>query len=151
MRYRTMLGTLCVLTLIGCSDIFEADGPEISVGLAAPGPFFRGANLRVDIGEQVVQLTQPTDARPSTSTEVRGPRYGEVPIGVTLLGANGDTLGATEYTQLFSKNYEHFIHATVTTRRPEGHCIGTLIVVPLRERTDTLFVTHGAVAKNSIC
>ncbi len=156
MRHMSMLGTLCAIALIGCSNILGVGGPQVSVSLEARQGLTAGAKLRADIGGQVIQLAPTTGVAPRTSAEVRGSRYGEVPVSVTLLGASGDTLAAIGFTQRFERGHNHWIAAIVGDRRPIGPCIGNLAVVPvlatmLETSPDTLFVMHGSIPKNAIC
>ena len=83
---------------------------------------------------------------------MRGPRYGEVPVRVTLLAASGDTLTAVHFSQRFQRDHQHWLSALVGRHRPVGHCIGSLAASPLGAgAADTLFVMYGSIPEDAIC
>jgi hypothetical protein len=146
----SIASTAAVLALAGCSDPVSPGGPKLSVGLYLQQPTAPSSVFRADIGGQLVELRAAGFAE--SRKEVRGSRYGDVPIRATLLTAAGDTLASVAFDQRFELDHAHWVVARVGQRRPIGHCIGTLTVAPLRgASSDTLFVTYGRIPDGAIC
>jgi len=150
---------ICAVALLGCSDLFGPSGPEISVSLELRQPLGALPLLRADIGGRAVQLTATAAEPGGASREVRGPRYGQVPVRVTLTTPSGEQLAMVEFSQWFYRNSKHWVAAVVGQRHPMGHCIGTLAVAPILvgtpsgsgSGTDTLFVMYGSIPDDAIC
>ena len=141
---------VALLALVGCSDPLSPDGPALSVALSLQQPTAPSSVFRADIGGQRVEVRAAGIAE--SRTEVRGARYGDVPVRATLLTAAGDTLASVTFDQRFERDHAHWVVARVGQRRPIGHCIGTLMVAPLRSAgSDTLFVTYGRIPDGAIC
>jgi hypothetical protein len=114
----------------------------------------------VDVGGRraTVQLHQ-AGSRPGLTTEIHGPRYGDVPVRVTLLSGDGEPLATVTFTQLFERGNNHWVSAVVGSQRPLGFCMGTVEVAPLpatafpeaTDAPDTLFVMHGSIPKGAVC
>jgi hypothetical protein len=156
MRLTRLAVAAALAPALGCSVALGPAGPDVAVSLyllpgVAAAPAARPALFRADIGGRRVDVPAP-DAGPRSDVDVRGPRYGDVPVRVTLLAASGDTLATAAYTQRFERDHDHWVAAMVGAERPVGHCIGTLSVVPLRTAgRDTLFLMHGRIPKGAIC
>lgn len=156
MRRRLLLSGLA---LLGCSVFTGSDGPDIDLHARVNRTVAEPPLLRVDIGWRRVTIEAYTGYRPGLSTAIHGPRYGEVPVRVTLLSSEGDSLAAVEFVQDFARDNNHWVTALIGTHRPGGFCIGALEVVPLPVGAfpesgavqDTLFVMHGRIPKGAIC
>jgi hypothetical protein len=138
-----------VLVLAGCPDLFGPGGPKLSVALNLQQPVTPAPILQADVGGRRVELRATSSSE--VRTEVRGPRYGEVPVRVALLAAAGDTLGSAAFSQLFQRDHAHWVVALVGMLRPRGHCIGELAVIPVRGTADTLFVMYGSIPEGAVC
>lgn len=148
------------LALFGCSGVFSPDGPDISLSGDVNRAVAQVPVLRVTIGWRQVDLPfRARDAGAGVAKQIRGPRYGTVPVRVALISADGDSLAAVAFTQEFARDHNHWVSAIIGTYRPDGFCIGELDVVPLPVGAfpesgtvpDTLFVMHGRIPKNAIC
>jgi hypothetical protein len=107
--------------------------------------------LRADIGGRQVELASP-DPGAGRSTDIRGRRYGPAPVRVALVTTDGDSLALVEFSQQFQRDHNHWVAALVGQYRPVGHCIGNLVVAPLRDGgTDTLFVMYGSLPERAVC
>ena len=151
---------LPALALIGCSEFAGSGGPEISLHALVTSTVAERPLLRVDIAWRRETIEADLSGfRPGRSTEIHGPRYGDVPVRVTLLSSEGAPLAAVEFVQEFARNNNHWVTAVIGTHRPGGFCIGALEVVPLPVGAfpesaavqDTLFVMHGRMPKDAIC
>ena len=148
------------VALFGCSRSLGSDGPEFSLSGLMERSIAEPPKLRVDIGGRTATVPLYQAAfRPGISTEIHGPRYGHVPVHVTLLSSDGEHLASVTFTQLFERDNNHWVAAVVGVHRPGGHCIGTLEVAPLPASAfpetsgvpDTMFVMHGRIPKGAIC
>ena len=139
-----------VLALAGCSDPAAPGGPKLSVALYLQQPTAPASVFRAHVGDQLVEVRAagPAEGR----QEVRGARYGDVPVRATLLTTAGDTLASVAFDQQFERDHAHWVVARVGRIRPIGHCIGTLMLAPLPgASSDTLFVTYGSIPEGAIC
>lgn len=148
------------LPLLGCSVFTGSGGPDISLHALVTRTVAQAPLLQVDVAWRRVTIEADLNGfRPGRSTEIHGPRYGEVPVRVALLSSEGDSLAAVEFVQDFARDNNHWVTALIGTHRPGGFCIGTLEVVPLPVGAfpesgavqDTLFVMHGRIPKGAIC
>ena len=151
---------LPALALFGCSVFTGSDGPEISLHALVTSTVAEPPLLQVDVAWRRVTIEADLNGfRRGRSTEIHGPRYGDVPVRVTLLSSEGDSLAAVEFVQDFARDNNHWVTALIGTHRPGGFCIGMLEVVPLpvgafpesADVRDTLFVMHGRIPKGAIC
>lgn len=151
---------LPALALLGCSVFTGSGGPDISVHALMTRTVAQPPLLQVDVAWRRVTIEADLNGfRPGRSTQIHGPRYGDVPVRVTLLSSEGESLGAVEFVQDFARDNNHWVTALIGTRRPEGFCYGVLEIVPLPVGAfpesgavqDTLFVTHGRIPKDAIC
>ena len=148
-EFAGIMSTAAVLALAGCSDPFGPDGPKLSVALGLQ-PTAPTTVFRAHVGGRTVELQAA--GLSESRREVRGPRYGDVPVRAVLLTAAGDTLASVAFTQRFQRDHAHWVVARVGRNRPIGHCIGTLTVAPLLgASSDTLFVTYGSIPDGAIC
>lgn len=138
--------------LAACTNLFGPDGPKTSVSLDLQRSMEPLPELRVWIdGQRIETLADVPGGGPAVVT-IHGPRYGSVPVRVVLASTAGDTLATAEFMQEFRRGDLHWIAAEVGPRRPLGHCIGTLLVTPLRAQiADTLFVMHGGIPEGAVC
>lgn len=145
---------------VGCSRSLGSDGPDISLHGLLHHTALEPPVMRVDIGGRRVTIEfYQVGSRPGLTTEIHGPRYGDVPVHATLVSRGGDRLASVEFTQRFERGSNHWVTAIVGLQRPGGHCIGTLEVAPLPANAfpesggvpDTLFVMHGSIPKGAIC
>lgn len=136
----------------GCSDLFGLRGPEITVSVDVQPPVGTAFVLRSDIGGRRVELTAHTAHGLRKSTDVRGDRYGTVPVQVTLLTVSGDSVTAVSFSQEFHHGYQHWVAALIGPRRPLGICTGAVLAAPLTGgSSDTLFVMYGSIPHDAIC
>ncbi|HEX6966332.1 MAG TPA: hypothetical protein VF166_11070 [Gemmatimonadaceae bacterium] len=151
-RLRGMVLVAWVMALTACADLSGSRGPKISVSLDLQHAFDVQPVLHVDIDGQRVQLITPDTGAPRASIDIRGARYGALPVRVTLATVLGDTLASVGFSQQFERNTDHWVGADVGTRRPLGMCIGDLLAVPLAAPGgDTLFVMYGGIPEGAIC
>lgn len=147
---RLRIAALAVAVAAACSSPSGPDAPRISVSLDLQAPITPAPVLAADIGGRRVEV--PPAARAGESgVEVRGPRYGEVPVRAALVGAAGDTLAAVAFTHRLARGAGHWVSALVGRHRPQGHCIGSVAVAPLRGASDTLFVMYGSIPDGAVC
>lgn len=140
------------LALAACSSVLGLGGPRIWLSLAMEQALPEAPVLHVDIGGQEVEVAATSASAPRDERQVRGPRYGDVPVRVALLAASGDTMAAVEFTQGFQRDHNHWVSGIVGHRRPLGHCIGALVAAPLRNmESDSLFVLYGAIPEGADC
>jgi hypothetical protein len=140
------------LALAACSSVLGLGGPRISLSLAMEQVLPEAPVLRVDIGGEGVEVVATSASAPRDERQVRGPRYGDVPVRVALLGPSGDTMAAVEFTQGFQRDHNHWVSGIVGQRRPLGHCIGALAVAPLcNAESDSLYVMYGGMPEGAIC
>ncbi len=147
------------LPLAGCGNLLGSEGPRISVSLARELPLTAPLVLLADIGARRVHLTVPEQGSGQASAEAGVSRYGDVPVRVTLRTLAGDSLAAVAFTQRFERDHRHWVSAQVGRRRPTGHCIGNVVLTPLRSgmlsgasaEPDTLYVMYGSIQKDAIC
>src|SRR5688500_623913 len=151
---------LSAVALLACSGSAGPDGPDISLHALVDRTVAQPPLLRVEIGGRVRTIeAYVAGFRPGLTTEIRGPRYGEVPVHVTLLSSGGAPLAAVGFTQEFERDNNHWVTAQIGTQRPGGFCIGAVEVAPLPVGAfpesgavqDTLFVMHGRIPKGAIC
>jgi hypothetical protein len=146
----SIVSTAAVLALAGCSDSVAPAGPRLHVALSLQQPTAPTAVFRAHVGGELVEVR--AEGLAESRREVRGSRYGDVPVRATLLTAAGDTLASVAFDQSFRRDHAHWVVARVGRRRPIGHCIGTLLVAPLRGAdSDTLFLTYGGLPDGAIC
>lgn len=147
-----MAGLAAALALAGCGDMLGLVGPRITVSLGVERALPGTPSLHADIGGQRVEVASNGPGGPRADREVRGPRYGTVPVKVALVTASGDTTAKVEFSQDFERDHNHWVSGHVSQQRPVGHCIGTLIVTPLANApADSLFVMYGAIPQGAIC
>ena len=160
----TRLRTLAALVfssvlLLACSGLFSPDGPEIAISADLDRAVAEPPVVRMDIGGKRVTVSPATDEMPARSREIRGPRYGAVPVLVSLIGADGDSLAAVAFTHHLARDNDHWVSAIIGLHRPGGFCLGSLALKPLRANAfpessatpDTLFVVYGGIPKGAIC
>ena len=135
---------LAVLLMAGCSSIFGAGGPHLSIALRVDAEVERRLALEVEVGGDAWHLDEPR------TIHTHAPRSGELPVTVRLL-ASSQVLATESYTKFFSDDHDHWIHAWVGQNRPIGHCIGGLTVIPLGAAADTLFLLNGSIHREVIC
>ena len=146
----SIVSTAAVLALAGCTDPVAPAGPKLHVALTLQQPTAPTSVFRAHVGGELVEVR--AEGLAEGRAEVRAPRYGDVPVRATLLTAAGDTLASVAFGQSFRRDHAHWVLAHVGRRRPIGHCIGTLLVAPLRGAdSDTLFVTYGGIPEGAIC
>lgn len=143
---------MVALLACGCSSFFGSD-PEPDVQLIMWGKTEGLSALEVSLGERDFRLEID---EPNPRMDVHAPRVGSLPVQVRLRGASADVLAAAEFTQTFREDRNHWVAGDVGLRRPLGHCIGTLIVIPLSATPagavpDTLFLMHGSIPKDAVC
>lgn len=159
MRYRSLLSMLAVastLALAGCSDVLGIGGPKIVVSVARQSNVGDPLLLQAAIGGRRVEVESPRtlDDYDDGYREVRGPRFGDVPVHATVLTTSRDTLATVEFTQTFRRGERHWISAVVGPDRPDGFCIGNIVAAPLRTApagADSLFVMYGGIPEDAIC
>lgn len=159
MRYRSLLSLLGVastLALAGCSDVLGVGGPKIVVSVAKQSGAGDPLLLQADIGGRRVEVESPRtlDDYDDGYREVRGPRFGDVPVRATVLTESRDTLATVEFTQGFQRGERHWISAMVGPDRPDGFCLGTVVAAPLRTApagADSLFVMYGGMPEHAVC
>jgi len=147
-----MIAVAAALALAGCGDTLGLVGPRISVSLGVERVLPGTPWLHADIGGQRVEVAPNSPGAPRAERELRGPRYGTVPVKVALVTAAGDTMAKVEFNQDFTRDHNHWVSGQVGQQRPEGHCIGTVVATPLRNTpADSLFVMYGAIPQGAIC
>lgn len=108
--------------------------------------------LRSDIGGRHVDLAADPAHGGHASVDVRGPRYGNVPVNVTLFTASGDSIVAVSFSQDFQHGFRHWVAALVGSQRPLGICTGTVLAAPVTAGgADTLYVMYGKIPDGAIC
>ena len=165
MRYRRVSGivlgsALLGAVLAGCRDSNAPDGPDISLNGLVGHSLAEPPSMQVDIGgrRKTIEL-YVSGSRPGLSTDIQGPRYGDVPVSVVLLSSEGDSLAGVEFVQRFERGSDHWVLAFVGSTRPLSFCIATIEATPLPAGAfpesggvrDTLFVSHGHISKGSMC
>lgn len=148
----TFAAALVALLACGCSSFFGSE-PEPDVHLFMWGETEGLSALEVSLGKRDFRLEIE---EPNPRMDVHAPRVGSLPVRVRLLGANANVLAAAEFTRTFREHHDHWVGGDVGLDRPLGHCIGTLIVIPLRAAPagavpDTLFLMHGSISKDAVC
>ena len=137
---------------VGCSDLFGPSGPPITLSFDVQSVAGTALVLRNDIGGQRVELAADQAHGGHASIDVRGGRYGNVPVHVTLLMASGDSVTAISFSQDFQHGYHHWVAARVGRQRPLGICVGTVMAAPIAAgSTDTLYVMYGGIPDGAVC
>jgi len=146
---RSVVG-LAVLLLSGCADVLSPDTPTVSITFHLQQQSTNPPILQVDLGGR--RKTVNATASEFPDTRLTGLRFGPMPAHVVLLRSPSDTLAVVAFTHELHRDHEHWVSGTVGQRRPQGHCIGALVVAPLRgSATDSLFVTYGRLLKGTVC
>lgn len=149
---RSVVVAALALTIWGCSNPFGSpNGPEIGVSLAVPRDVeLPSSVLHVRISGRRVRLDAPPSGE-GASTRIRGYRYGEGPVAVTLI-AGDDTIAHGEFSVELKRDHDHWVDADIGRHRPAGFCFGEAAALPLRgSATDTMFVTYGSLPNGAIC
>ena len=150
-----------LVAVVGCSQFIEPRGPEIAVSLIVDEPrravFAAPLVLSVDLSDVAVQVAAGATDPGIGRADVRGARYGDVPVHVRLLGQSSAVLAEATFSQGFERDNLHWIAAMVGQRRPLGFCVGALIPVPISggataaAATDTMFVMYGRIPRGAVC
>ena len=84
------------------------------------------------------------------------PGRGELAAPGSLVAAGADTLASTRFTIALQPDYGYSASVQPGGPQPIGHCVGTVLAVPLRrpgggESADTLWVTYGGLPDGATC
>jgi hypothetical protein len=139
-------------TIFGCSGLFGPSGPPINVSFAVESVVGSAFAVRNEIGGRRVVLTADPVRGGHASTDVQGPRFGDVPVQVTLLTTGGDSVTAVSFSQNFQHGSHHWVAARVGRHRVLSVCASSVLAAPLSAAsTHTLYVTYGGIPDNAVC
>lgn len=146
-------GLLLALLASACSPLLGPDRPELSISLNSEAALPTSSVFQVVVGGRAHDLVLGPEGG---STRVRAPRTGELDVTVRLLDPTGTAWAEASFTQRFQVSHLHWISAHVGEHRPVGHCIGTLIALPLSlprsgSDVDSAFVMYGSIPRGAIC
>lgn len=144
-----------LLLLQGCS-LVGPERPDLSISLRSDVDLPPGSVFRVIIDGRTHDLELGSQRDTRYSIDRQAPRTGEFSVAASLVNASQTTLAAASFVQGYVADADHWVSAWVGERRPFGHCIGTLVPVPIvpplvASRADSLFVMYGRIPKDAVC
>jgi hypothetical protein len=144
-----------LLLLPGCS-LTGPEQPDLSISLQSEVDLPPGAVFRVIIDGRTHDLELGSERDTRYSIDRRAPRAGEFAVAASLVNASQTTLAAASFVQEYVPDADHWVSAWVGERRPFGHCIGTLVPIPIvvplvAARADSMFVMYGRIPKGAVC
>lgn len=148
-----MLPVALVISMSGCG-LFDA-GPALSISLYSEVDLPPGHVFEVTVARDSHRLQLGTDRHTRFDMKREAPRTGELDVAARLLSPSGDILAETAFPQRYRQGSNHWVSAWIGTRRPIGHCIGSLEIIeiapPMAVGADTLFVMYGSLPHGAVC
>ena len=146
--------TLATILAVSACSILDPDGPDLSISVQPDVNLPASMSFHVTVGGDAHDLRLGTE-RTRYGIERHAPRDGELNVSVALRDAADRTLAQASFDQVFKEGSDHWVSGIIGTRRPIGHCIGTLVVVPIIPPVaaggDSLFIMYGSIPKGAIC
>ena len=153
LRHAVSFAACCIalLLLAACNDVLGIGGRAVAVSLTQQRAWDPPPVLLVYIeGGRPVELTGRRDGQ-RVDRQIQAPKFAELSVVVRLIGAQGDTIAATNYRQDFERGNIHWVAVDVGPRRPIGICIGTVLTIATNSPPDTAFVMYGQIPEDAIC
>jgi hypothetical protein len=139
--------------LFACS-IFRPEAPDLSISVQPEVSVPSSTAFHVTVGGRNFEL-QLGPERIRYAIKSHAPQTGELPVSVALRSPTNTTVAEAAFNQVYEEGSNHWVAGNIGTRRPIGHCIGTLLAVPITPPItaggDTLFIMYGSIPKDAIC